>query len=224
MLLLESNGVVEEELRGVFGSIRDGVRGEILVEGTRDIGEQEGNIVGRALGEDGGQSGECRVGPISDAWDSAIGEYEDGSDRVGFLLNLSRNTFLGGLILRTTAIIDEPRSVEDANLRKRLPMLDTFIIGGTYHYAVGALEFINAGQFGLALVARTILLVGGLENFKVVVIHVVAVKYIGDEFQGRGLANTILPKKKNSVWRLFLRCYDDPLLEKRDVARKEGQN
>ena len=132
MLLLQRNGVVEEELRSVFESIRDGVRGEILVEGTRDIGEQEGNIIGRALGEDGGQSGECRVGPISDAWDSAIGEYEDGSDRVGFLLDLSRNTFLGGLVLRNTAIIDEPRSVEDANLRKRLPMLATFIIGGTY--------------------------------------------------------------------------------------------
>jgi len=147
VLLLERNGVVEEELRSVFESIRDGVRvrGEILVEGTRHIGEQEGNIIGRALGEDGGESGECRVGSISDDRDSAIGEHEDGSDRVGFLLDLSRNTFLGGLVLRNTAIIDEPRSVEDANLRKRLPMLATFIIGGTYHYAVSALEFINAG-------------------------------------------------------------------------------
>jgi len=54
VLLLERNGVVEEELWGALESIRDGVRGEILVEGTRDIGEQEGSIVGRAFG---GQSG-----------------------------------------------------------------------------------------------------------------------------------------------------------------------
>jgi len=59
-------------------------------------------------------------------------------------------------------------------------MLTTFTNGGTYHYTVIALEFINAGQFGLALVASTTLLIGGLENFKVVVIDVVTVKYIGD--------------------------------------------
>ena len=54
VLLLERNGVVEKELRSVFESIRDGVLGEVLVERARDIGVNEGNVVGRMLGEDGG--------------------------------------------------------------------------------------------------------------------------------------------------------------------------
>jgi hypothetical protein len=48
------------------------------------------------------------------------------------------------------------------------------------------------------------LLVGAVEDSKVVVINVFAVKDIGDEFQGRGLADASLSKKKDGVWRLFL--------------------
>ena len=97
-------------------------------------------------------------------------------------------------------------------------MLTTFTHVGTYHYAVIARKFVNARRSGLALVAGTTFLVGGLEDFKVVVINIVAVKDISDELQGRGFANTSLPKKQDGVWSLFLRCADDPLLERLDEA------
>jgi len=50
VVLLERNGLVGKEPRSYFESIWDGVRGNIQVEGTRDIGEWEGNIVGRVFG------------------------------------------------------------------------------------------------------------------------------------------------------------------------------
>ena len=52
VLLLERNGVVEKEVRSVFESIRDGVPGEVLIERARDIGENEGNVIGRVPGKD----------------------------------------------------------------------------------------------------------------------------------------------------------------------------
>ena len=124
--------------------------------------------------------------------------------------------------MRNTPRIGEARCIEDANLRKRLPLLTTFTHAGTYHYAVIARNFVNTDRFGLALVAGTTFLVDGLEDSKVVVINIVAVKDISDELQGRGFANTSLPKKQDGVWSLFLRCIDDPLLERFDDARKEG--
>ena len=53
----------------------------------------------------------------------------------------------------------------------------------TYHFAVLAPELVKSGRVGLALVVRTILLVGMVENVGVVVTDVVASKDIGDEFQ-----------------------------------------
>ena len=53
----------------------------------------------------------------------------------------------------------------------------------TYYYAVFALELIKAGRVGLALIIRTTLLVGVVEDFGLVVINVFAVKNIGDKFQ-----------------------------------------
>ena len=103
-------------------------------------------------------------------------------------------------------------------------MLTTFAHEGTYHYAIIARNFVNAGRFGLALVARNIFLVGGLEDCKVVVINVIAVKDISDELQGRGFANTSFPKQQDGVWSLSLCRGDDPVLERFDHARKEGQN
>ena len=51
---------------------------------------------------------------------------------------------------------------------------------GAYHYAVFALKFVNAGGVRLALVARTLLLVGVVENGKVIIISVISGKDIGD--------------------------------------------
>ena len=223
VLLLERNGVVEEELRSVFESIRDGVLGEILVERTRGICEHEGNVFGRVLGEDGRQSRKCRVGTNSGARDGTIGKDENSSDGVGLLLNLSRNTFCE-LILWNAGIIGEPRCVEDTNLRKRLVLLTTSTNASTYHYAVVARKFVNAGRCGLALAVRTTLLVGGLENVGVIVINIVAAKDIAEEFQSRGLADTSLPEKKDGVWCFLLRYADESLLESLYLAKKERES
>jgi hypothetical protein len=63
----------------------------------------------------------------------------------------------------------------------RLPT--TFKMPNTYHCAVLARKFVKPGGVGLALVVRTTLLVGMVENVEVVVIIVVASKDIGNEFE-----------------------------------------
>ena len=92
----------------------------------------------------------------------------------------------------------------------------------TYHYTVVACELVKAGRVSLALVARTVLLVAGVEDFKVVVIIIVANKDIGEIFQECGFANTSLPNQKDGVLHLIhvLRCLDDPSLERLYVTRK----
>ena len=118
---------------------------EILKERVRDIGEDEGNVVGQLSREDSGQSGERSVGTRRDTWSSAIGDDENGGDRVDVLLDLSGDTFFGGVVLWNTPRIGETRCVEDANLRKRLPLLTTVTNTGTYHYAVLARKFVKVG-------------------------------------------------------------------------------
>ena len=92
------------------------------MEGTQNIGEHKGGVAGRDIREDGGQSGECVMQGSSATWDGAIGEKENGSDRVYLLLNLGRNTFLVRLVLLS---VGEARSIEDANLWKRSYILAT---------------------------------------------------------------------------------------------------
>jgi hypothetical protein len=67
------------------------------------------------------------------------------------------------------------------------------------------------------------LLVGMVEDVGVVVINVVANKYIGDEFQERGLSDASLSKKQDGVShvvRFVVGGLDDPLLERLYVTRK----
>jgi len=59
----------------------------------------------------------------------------------------------------------------------------TFINTSTYQCPILACEFVDAGRFGLALVVRTTLLVAVVKGVEVVVIDVVSMKGIGDEFQ-----------------------------------------
>ena len=66
---------------------------------------------------------------------------------------------------------------------KRLGLLTATRHTGTYHYAVLALKFVKVDRVGLALVIRTMLFVGVVEGFEVVVVDVVALKGIGDEFK-----------------------------------------
>jgi len=50
VLPLERDGVVEEELGGVFENIRESIRGEVLVQRVCYVGEHEGNVVGHGVG------------------------------------------------------------------------------------------------------------------------------------------------------------------------------
>ena len=53
---------------------------------------------------------------------------------------------------------------------------------GTHYNAVFTREFVNACFLGLALVARSTMLVGVVEDVKVVAINAFVKKGIGDEF------------------------------------------
>ena len=113
---LECDGVVEEELRSLLELLRNSVLGEVPREGTRNIGEQEGNIVDHGVGKDSGESGECIVGTNSDTWDGAIGEDKNGINRLDVVLDLSRNILPVDLVLPNPASIRQPRCVKDADL------------------------------------------------------------------------------------------------------------
>ena len=53
----------------------------------------------------------------------------------------------------------------------------------TYHYPVRARKFVEAHRTGLALMIRTTLFVGSVEDLEVVVVDVVTREDIGNEFQ-----------------------------------------
>ena len=180
VLLLERDGVVEKELWSVFKHLWDSALWEIHVYRARHIGEYESNVIGRSLREDGGQNGKCMVGAGSEAWDGAIGEDKDGSDGIGVFLDLGRNTFLLKLGLLKVMGVGQSRGVEDTNLGKPLCAITMPIDAGAYHYVVLAREFVKAGGVGLALVGRTTLLVGMVENVKVITSSVIPGKHIGD--------------------------------------------
>jgi len=94
-------------------------------------------------------------------------------------LDLSCDNFLLELVLPKIASVSQPRRVEDADLRKRLRELTTSKNFGTYHYAVVACKFVKASRIGLRLFTQTTVLVGGVEDFEVVVINILAGKDIG---------------------------------------------
>ena len=112
---------------------------------ARYIGEHEGNILGQGLREDGGQHGQRVIGANSNARDGAIGEDENGSNRVDMLLDLIRDTLLVEFVVLDTASIGQPRCIKNANLGKRLHILTAFINASTYHYAILACELVKAG-------------------------------------------------------------------------------
>ena len=150
--------------------------------------------------------------------DGAIGEKENGSDRVYLLLNLGRDALLVELALLS---VGKARGIEDANLEKRSYILATLKNANTYHLAVLARKFVKADRLGPTLVGRSAILVGMVEDVVVVVINVFAVKDVGEEFQECRLSDTSLSKKKDGVWciRLVRRCVDNSLLETLYVAR-----
>ena len=114
ILLLQRDGVVEEELRSVFENIREIIPGETPIVGARDIGEHEGGVAGQGFGEDGGQGGECIVGADSDARDGAINEDENSSDGIDVASDLTDNAPLVELVLLNTSSVGQARCVQDA--------------------------------------------------------------------------------------------------------------
>ena len=54
VLLLERDGVIEEEMRRLSETVWKSISGEVPVKGAQDIGEYEGNVMGQGLGKDGG--------------------------------------------------------------------------------------------------------------------------------------------------------------------------
>ena len=182
VLLLQRDGVVEEELRSVFENLGDCILREVPMKRARDIGEHEGNVVGQCFGEHSGQSGQRIISADSNARDSAIGKDENGSDGVDVLLDFIRDTFLVDFILLNTSGVGQPRCIKNANLGKRLYTVTMFTSAITYYYAVFARKFVKSRGVGLALVVGTTSLVGLVKGIGVVVIDVFAVKNIGDEF------------------------------------------
>jgi len=159
-LPLERDGVVEEKVTSTAKLGWDSLLGEVPRQGTRDVGEHEGNVIRQRFGEDGGQSGEYIVGANSDAWNGTIGEDETGIDGLDVLLNFSNNVLPVVLSLFNTTSVGQSRGVEDANLGKRLRILTMFKNSATYSYAIGAGNFVQTRIVGLTLVIRSALLVG----------------------------------------------------------------
>jgi len=127
VLPLECDGVVEEELGGGFEDIWDSISGEILKEGRGEIGEDGANVFDWDPEGDGGQKGECVVGANSNARDGTIGENDNSVKRVGVLLHLRGDILHVESVLLAISSVDQPRCVEDANLRKRLYILSIFM-------------------------------------------------------------------------------------------------
>jgi len=51
ILLLEGDGIVEKEVGSAFENIRDGILGEVPMEGAQYIGEHEGDVAGQRFRE-----------------------------------------------------------------------------------------------------------------------------------------------------------------------------
>ena len=119
-------GLLRENRAAWLEHLWDSLLREVPRQGTRDVGEHEGNVVRQRFREDGGQSGECIFGASSDVWNGTIGEDENGIDGVDVLLNFGGDILLVVLIMFNTTSIGQSRGVEDANLGERLRILATF--------------------------------------------------------------------------------------------------
>ena len=102
---MERDGVVEEELRGVFEILRECIGREILKERVRGVGKQKGNVVGQGFWEDGGENGEGIVGTDCNARNGPIDKNKNGADGVDVILDLRLNTLFVELVLLKVASI-----------------------------------------------------------------------------------------------------------------------
>ena len=116
VLLLECDGVAEEEMRSILESFWDCIPREIPVEGAQNVGEHEGNLAGQWFRKYGGERGECIGGANIHTWDRAISEDQNRSDGVGVTLNMRGNVLLVELVFLDTVSVGQPRGVEDTDL------------------------------------------------------------------------------------------------------------
>src|SRR5258706_8191654 len=116
VLLLQRDGIVEEELRSAFEIIWEIIPGEAPMLAAQDIGEHEGGVAGQGSGEDSGQGRECIVGADSEARDGAISEDKNSSDGVNVVFDLSGNTPLVEPVMLNTPGVGQARCIKDANL------------------------------------------------------------------------------------------------------------
>ena len=123
------------------------------------------------------------MGADSNAGDGAIGDDENGSDRVNVVPDLRCNDFLAELVSPNIASVSQPRGVKDADLRKGLRVLATFRYVGAYQYTVVAHELVKMSRVGPGLITQITLLIGEVEDSEVVAVRSLAGKDIGDEFQ-----------------------------------------
>ena len=99
------------------------------------------------------------------------------------VLDLSCDTPLVDLVLLNTPSVGQSRRVKDLDLRKRLCIAAMFINFRTYHYVVLTPELVKASLVGPTLVLKAIMLIGVVEDVKVVVVNIITGKDIGNEFQ-----------------------------------------
>ena len=99
------------------------------------------------------------------------------------VLDLSCDAPLVDIVLPNTPSVGQSRSVKDLDLRKRLCTLAMFINLRTYHQAVLTRQPVKAGLVSPTLVLETSMLVGVVEDVKVVVVNIITGKDIGNEFQ-----------------------------------------
>ena len=88
----------------------------------------------------------------------------------------------------------------------------------TYHYAVATRKFVKSAREGLALVITITFLICVVEDVGVIGTNAVANENISNEFQNRGLSDTSLPNKKDSVSKSCILAFDDTPFERRHVA------
>ena len=100
---MERDGIVEDEVWGVFKKRWNSIPAEVPMKRTQDIGEHEGNVASQRSAEDGGQRRKCIVGANCDSGDGAVGKDKNRSDEIDVFFDLSRNTLLVQLILLKTA-------------------------------------------------------------------------------------------------------------------------
>ena len=92
----------------------------------------------------------------------------------------------------------------------------------TYHYAVATRKFVKMGRAGLALGITITLLICVVEDVGVIGTNAVSNENIRDEFQDRGLSDTSLSDKKDSVSESRILAFDDTPFERRHVAGRYG--